>query len=380
MNHDLDSTRPKLPQQAQLMLSHTEKRALLEVRSHKYLSRADLVHMLGFSKSTVSTTINKLIQLGLLEEHREKPAGGQVGQPALRLNIVPDALRFVGLNVSTRGIFAAVCNFACEPLWISKPAPLPNSAEDVVHMSQQLVAQAFEQAGCQTDIGIYIPGALSPDGDILELTPKQQHVPFDDVVKGLSQAYPESQILASNASDILLQALEPDNHKQVIFLVSMADGVGATTFNRDQIFRGGFNQASNFGGLIPETGPRPSLPDLAAHMGMPVDNLSLDYLDDLFRADNQALLAWIEDRGKRLSQPLSAVVQLINPNKIVFGGNFPASILAALIQFVDLSVYDLPNRLPVAKPELSVARVVGDHSRTLSAATIPIAQLLYESV
>jgi predicted NBD/HSP70 family sugar kinase len=249
-----------------------------------------------------------------------------------------------------------------------------------VRVSQQLVAQAFEQARCQTDIGIYIPGVLSPDGDILELTPKQQHVPFEDVIKSLSQAYPESQILASNASDILLQALEPDNHQHVIFLVSMADGVGATTFNRDQIFRGGFNQASNFGGLIPETGPRPSLPDLAVHLGIPVEDLSLEYLDDLFHAGNQSLLAWIEDRGTRLSQPLSAVVQLINPNKIVFGGNFPASILAALMKFVDLSVYDLPNRLAVAKPELSVARVVGDHSRTLSAATIPIAQLLYESV
>ncbi|MEM7737098.1 MAG: ROK family transcriptional regulator [Deinococcota bacterium] len=380
MSCDPDNTRPKLPQQIQLTLSPTEKRALLEVRNHNHLSRADLVHTLGFSKSTVSTTVNKLIQLGLLEEHREKPDNGQVGQPALRLNIIPDALRFVGLNLSTRGIFAAVCNFACEPLWVSEATPLPDTVTEIVRMSQQLVAQAFEQARCQTDIGIYIPGALSPDGDILELTPKQQHIPFDNVIKGLSQAYPESQILASNASDILLQALEPDNHKQVIFLVSMADGVGATTFNRDQIFRGGFNQASNFGGLIPETGPRPSLPDLAAHMDIPVEDLSLDYLDDMFHAGNQSLLDWIEDRGRRLSQPLSAVVQLINPNKIVFGGNFPASILAALTQLVDLSVYDLPNRLAVAKPALSVAKVVGDHSRTLSAATIPIAQLLYESI
>ncbi|MBX5010579.1 hypothetical protein [Rhizobium lentis] len=101
---------------------------------------------------------------------------------------------------------------------------------------------------------------------------------------------------------------------------------GGGLVTKDAVFRGAFNQASNIGALIPETGPRPSLSDLARHLGCRLDELSEDFLSALFQGGDARLIDWIDDRGERLSKPLATVVQLFNPDAIVVGGFFPRAI------------------------------------------------------
>ncbi|MBX5083084.1 hypothetical protein HJB56_09950 [Rhizobium lentis] len=58
---------------------------------------------------------------------------------------------------------------------------------------------------------------------------------------------------------------------------------GGGLVTKDAVIRGAFNQASNIGALIPETGPRPNLSDLARHLGCRLDELSEDFLSALFQ-------------------------------------------------------------------------------------------------
>ena len=90
----------------------------------------------------------------------------------------------------------------------------------------------------------------------------------------------------------------------------------------------------------------------------------------------ERLRRWIEARGEQLSWPLSIVVQLFNPTAIVVGGLFPRPIYEALLARVDLGRLDHPGRMPLPKPALQVASVVGPDAMAVTSAAIPIAHLL----
>ncbi|MDP2779072.1 hypothetical protein [Devosia sp.] len=163
---------------------------------------------------------------------------------------------------------------------------------------------------------------------------------------------------------------------QVLFHLACTDGVGGQIFDRSRIVRGGFNQAGNIGGMVPEPGPRPSVTDLAHTLGCAPAELDLARLESLFADRDAILLDWIVSRAEVISWPLSAVVQLINPQKIILGGNLPKSILGALCDKIDLDKYDVPGRMPLNKPDVLISDVIGEARRAVAASTLPLASFL----
>lgn len=86
--------------------------------------------------------------------------------------------------------------------------------------------------------------------------------------------------------------------------------------------------AGNIGALFPETGPRSSLPDLAK------------YLDQ---------------RRHALSYALNADVQLINPDRLILGGDLPSSALHQFKERIDLT----PRAAPAAQARRDRVRFAG---------------------
>lgn len=147
------------------------------------------------------------------------------------------------------------------------------------------------------------------------------------------------------------------------------------TFN-GSVFRGAYNQAANIGGLIPETGPRPSLTDLAKYLDCELEDLSQERLSELFDAKDTELSAWIKDRGTRMSEPLSASVQFFNPDAILIGGFFPRAILEAICTNIRLDVYDVAGRRPLTRPTVEVSRTLGPQGTAEAASFLPTAALI----
>ena len=128
--------------------------------------------------------------------------------------------------------------------------------------------------------------------------------------------------------------------------------------------------------MSPVSRPRPTVLDLASHLGTTPDALDEARLAVLLTDRDKRLCEWIEARGDQISGPLSIVVQLFNPTAIVVGGIFPRPIYEALLARVDLGRLDHPGRLPLPKPALQVASVVGPDAMAVTSAAIPIARLL----
>ncbi|WP_375337331.1 ROK family protein [Rhizobium lentis] len=169
------------------------------------------------------------------------------------------------------------------------------------------------------------------------------------------------------------EAHRPLTSHRCLFYISLDFGIGGGLVTKSAIFRGAFNQASNIGALIPETGPRPNLSDLARHLGCPLDELSEDFLSALFQEGDARLIDWIDDRGERLSKPLATVVQLFNADAIVVGGFFPRAILERLCARIDLGALDVAGRRPLTRPTLTATRLSGPAGLAEAAALLPIA-------
>ena len=114
---------------------------------------------------------------------------------------------------------------------------------------------------------------------------------------------------------------------------------------------------------------RPSLPDLASHLRLDPKKPIYDVMLNARDGKHAQIEDWIRSRGQALSGPLSIVTQLLNPTDIVLGGLFPNWILEGLISQIRLNLYDVEGRAPIAKPSLRVARVVGEQSLSVSAAS-----------
>ena len=362
------------------MLSPTERRILDGIRTNPGRSRAEFALELGLSKAMLSKAVGHFVELGLVREQRETPAIGARGQPALRLEIESRAVIGIGINLTTRGLYLSAVDFTSDGLeTLTLPRPERFDAASVVPVVVDGVRRvlAGRRAAGATCVGIAIAvhGLVDPQQRIEEITPSQRDVPYDAVREALQQRF-GLPVHFESFPQAFFEASRPGNRHRTIFHLVLGFGIGGVLAEGTRIYRGGFNQAGNIGALMPEPHPRPSLTDLAEYLDEPVAELSNQRLERLIDRREARLEAWFDSRGPALSMPLSAVVQLFNPEAIVIGGELPRGLYERLLPYVDLSIFDVPGRMPLRKPELRVAALTGELGRAQSAASVPIAQLL----
>jgi predicted NBD/HSP70 family sugar kinase len=363
-----------------LPLGPTDRQIFMEIRNVTGTTRVAVARRLGLSKATLSRSLSKLDAMGLVTEERKKPTSGQVGQPTIRITLRLDRVRVIGLNMSTQGCVAAVSDLSGSRIWHSHQQPLAANAAAITLQAIALVTDAMTVADVGScDIGLFVPALFTPDGEIYEVTPNQSVIPFARIIAALRQEWPGSTVVPSGRADLLHHALEPEHFGQVLFHLSFADGIGGQIFDRDRPFRGGSNMSGNIGGMVPETGPRPSVTDLTHTLGMGPGLLSPDRIAGIHAAGDPRLRQWITDRATLLGPSISAVVQLINPEKLIIGGNLPQSVLAELAEQIDMSVYDVATRKPLRKPDISISNIIGEVARSFASASLPLARFAFAS-
>jgi len=361
-----------------LGLSPTERQVFMCLRNRPGATRVSMARDLGLSKPTVTRAITKLTSFGLVTESRTKPEAGQLGQPEIAIELDADAFRFLGLSISDYGINAAMIALNGQIIWQSEILPLRTDESGIIAQVTALTATAMQSVEVDyCDIGIVVPALFSGRDDIYEVTPTHKNIPYKEIVEALRKIYDQANVVASSRAGVLHHAIQEEHAGHVLFYLNLAEGIGGQIFDRDRPFVGGYNMAGNIGALIPETGPRPSLPDLANYLDQPRHALTLSYLDRMLMAEDARLLRWIEERADGLSYALSAVVQLINPDRLILGGDLPSSVLHQFKERIDLTRYDTQGRRPLRKPDVIVSDLLGETNRSIAAAAVPLADFAF---
>ena len=355
-------------------LRPAERAVLDALRRRPGQSRAMLAADLGLSPASMSAVVGRFLSDGWITEKRvHRPA--RRGQPALHLRLRDGALAGLGLSLSTGGIRAASVDASGRILdLVESPVGADDAARGLAEAREavdHLTASAEGFAG----IGIWAPAMIGREGQILEVTPTQSGVDYAAFARMLEDRYALPVILESKAPAID-EAMHGAATDAVVFMLFLDYGVGGSLIDGLRVYRGGFGQAVNIGALVPDSGPRPSLPDLARHLGLTGSEPPPRMLEALIAADDPRLADWIESRAAALSPALATVVQLFNPTDIVVGGQFPPEILARLLARITLDRHDMPGRLAVRKPRLRLARVVGENAMAVSAASVALHRIL----
>ena len=351
-------------------LSLTERRILDQIRRQPGVSRADVAQQLGLSPALLTKVATRFVGDGVLSEKRQRNQT-QRGQPALKLSVRNRSVVGLGLSLSTDGVCGAAQDLTGETVAVRRhsfdwddPASAVQAAEAVLRAIPVWDAHI---AG----ITIWAPGLPDASGELVEVTPSQNALDYSRLRRDLQDRLGIDVTLESKASAIhdLMWAPASD---AVIFKLFLDFGVGGSLIDGTRVFRGAFGQACNIGALVPDSGPRPSLPDLARALGLDLRSLDLGDIERRMDAGDPQLVDWVATRGAQLSEPLSVVVQLINPASIVVGGLFPVNVIEALIGHIDLTRHDVPGRIALTKPDIRPATIAGPDSMAIAAASVPL--------
>lgn len=358
-------------------LRPAERRILNAIRHRPDQSRALLAKELCLSPALLSGTVSTFLEEGWITERRVRTPARR-GQPALHLRIEERIIAGLGLSLSTGGIAASSVDLTGRVLQKAHHATNAQDLARGIEVARQAISDLLGSAQCFAGITIWVPAMIGATGEIMEVTPSQKQVDYAAYRSALENSFGLPVHLESKcpAIDEAMNVADPE---AVLFTLFLDYGVGGGLIDGLRVFRGGSGQAVNIGALLPEPGIRPSLPDLARYLGLETPEPGFEQMSQASGALREQIDLWIQSRGAALSRPLSAVTQLLNPTDIVLGGLFPRWILEGLMGQIRLDLYDVEGRFPICKPNLRIARVVGEDALSVSAASVSVFRALSDS-
>jgi predicted NBD/HSP70 family sugar kinase len=356
-----NTNKKSLTTDASLLKQINFARILSLLRYHPRLTRATIARRTGLTRSTVTVITAELIATGLLRTGQETASGTEGGRPGVELELDPDGAFFIGIAIGDENIRVVELNLAAQVTGRVQAAITNTDPETITQQVIELVQQIW-QANPQSKvrsrgIGITVPGSLNREGIVLR-APRLQWRNIDlRTYLNLHFDLPlfiENDANAGALVEMYLSGAMP-GHSLLYLLLGV--GVGAGMVLNHRLLRGAGGTACEISELMLDphpghsiSGDRPgTLEALCSKIGLlnayrhrsgePIDFNTL--LLHLEHADEMAQ-AVVTEWGKYLSWGVRGLVGVLNPERVVFGGQ-----LAALIPYVQDQLDEvLHNCLP----------------------------------
>ena len=333
------------------------------------LSRAELARYMGVNRSSAGNIVLELAEVGLVREVPENdvanPAGQpRAGRPGILVEIVPEAVFFVGVEIGVEHITCVEIDLAGKIVHsaTNRFDGHNSNPQDAVRVA---IDRAFAEIGkdrlvrCQ-GLGITVPGQMDQNG-FIHVAPilGWRNLDLTALVRSLLPAeIPVGAENDGNAFGIGITYSQPEAASGVTFFMVIETGVGGGIVIEGKLFRGGNGLAGEVGHLKTRN---PAYRNLEQAFGR--DRILSSYRQFNPEADLDIFLRDVRDRVPQAVQLAEewatlfafAVVQisrLIDPNRIVVGGS-------------------------VAELYPLVAARVDAHIRGLQAETFPIPEIVF---
>jgi len=329
--------------------SYARERVISALIRHGVASRAELARSTSLAASTVSAVIASLVDEGLIIERGspEGPNGGtKGGRPATLLSLHRSAGTVVGIDLGKRHLRVAAADLAHTVLAertvpVSQDRPAAQDIDAIVTMVGQVLSEAGSDGSHVIGMGMGLPGPVLADtGHMADSTILPGWVGID---------------AAAAVSEALGLTVEVDNDANLgaiaewtwgsgrgcshLAYLKVSTGIGAALILDDRPYRGGAGTAGEIGhtvldpgGQICRCGNRGCLEMLA---GTPVllealrpihgADLTTEKLVELAIAGDLPCRRVIADAGRAIGVALANVCNLINPTRVVVGGELGAA-------------------------------------------------------
>src|SRR5690348_12504538 len=370
-------------------------RVIHALRDQGLISRAEIARRTGLSRSTVSSLVADLQADGLVVERAEHGAahGTQGGRPPILLSFDASAGAAIGIDFGHSHLRVAVSDLASTILSERRePLDTDHDAQQGLELAAEMVADALSDAGVpRTAVigaGMGLPGPIE---QVEGTVGSSAILPGWIGMTAAAEMRRRLDIPVMVDNDANLGALAEAafgagrDAGDLIYL-KISSGIGAGLILNGRLYRGSAGLAGELGhvlvnpdGIVCRCGNRGCLETVAA-TGALVDLLRRSHGDDLtvpamIEAATQGDAGCrrvIDDAGRALGQVVATLLNVLNPEMLIVGGDLAAAgdlLLDGIRESVARAA--LPE---AARRAEVVAGVLGDRAQVLGALALVVSE------
>ncbi len=374
MIHDLP---PRLPDQP------SERAALRALYEHGRMSRANLARILGLNRSSSGHIIAGLMDRGLVQEMPDSAPTPGPGRPGILLDLVPGAMRFLGLEIGVEHISVIELDLAARVIRAETQGFDGATAPVALALAQGLAMAGRPER--LAGIGIAIPAQMDSNGG-LRLAALLGWRDLDVVAMARTVgALPDSlAVRAENDANAFALGVTWGRRQSVpgvTLLVNMETGVGGGILIDGRLFRGGGGMAGEIGHM--HLGPGGATIEERLGLGRLLTDYRVPRLADFLAAvtDREPRAVLIaEDWAQTLAFALTQTCRIVDADRVVLGGSVAAlyPLVAARVQAHRIAA--LSHAFPLPPIELAPDSTFGAafgaaammHQRALTGEDAPL--------
>jgi predicted NBD/HSP70 family sugar kinase len=368
-------------------------RVLGYLRDGSPRTRAQLAELSGLARSTLSSRLDQLVSVGLVEavaggvSSGGRPAGFLAFRPAARILLAIDLGATHGVVALTDLAGTVLVSEATALRIADGPEPTLDWA---LATAERLRAQVGRSVDEIVGVGIGLPGPVEHSTGLPTNPPIMPGWDGFDV-PGYIRARYDVPVLVDNDVNLLALGEHATVWRRVddLLFVKVATGIGAGIISGGTLQRGAQGSAGNLGHVrVPFSSRTPAHgrpdDDLEALASGPVlaralaqagrSSLSSSDVVELARAGDSEAIEAIRQAGRDIGEVLSTCIDLLNPSVIVIGGSL-AEAGDLLLAGVREVVYR--QSTPLATRHLTITEsLAGETGGVIGAATMLIHHLL----
>ncbi len=337
------------------------------------ISRAQLAHLTGLNKSTVSSLVDELLQRKLVHEIGNNVGGA--GRPATMIEVNPQVGKIIGVELGVDFISVAVTDFMGNILWRKREDANPNEEQEkIINQILLIVKEAmfFGKSKKQhfLGIGVTTPGTVNINDGVLIFAPNLhwRNVPFGKIFSEQTKlkVFLENDANAAAVAEHLFGAAR---QVQDFLFVFSGVGIGGGLFLNGKLYRGKNGYAGEIGHFPIMTEPSQTvchcgnrgcwetyanqysiiqrvrarlevkrtsiIPKLMAEQN---SGLTIPLIKQAADAGDKEAIDSFAEAGLAMGQGFAGLINIFNPSKIILGG--PLSVAGK---------YLLPNIIEAVK-------------------------------
>ncbi|MDQ0455864.1 ROK family transcriptional regulator [Rhizobium paknamense] len=322
------------------VLRQISVRAAMDLLLHEGpMSRATLAKKTGLSKQTMSEVIRTLEESGWVQV--KGIVSGKVGRSAITYEVSPEAGFALGVDLGATTVRLALVNIVGTIVDESESASRGLSGAALLSLVHDLVEAMLTRTGIARDkvllAAVATPGVVDPASGALMLAPNMGDLSGLDLVKGLSEALGARVIVENDIN----AAMVGESWKGCSAgiengaFISLGTGIGLGMMINGKLMKGAHGAAGEISylpfGADPYSGESLERGALECAIGArgiqeryrAVSGQELAVRDILERAEagNEAAFAAIAETARLTALLVVSVDAMIDPEKIVLGGN-----------------------------------------------------------
>ncbi len=365
-----------------------ESRALAALLRQGGMSRADLARELGVTRATASSIVSSLAEIGFVEDETDMSAEREkrTGRPGTMVRLRADHAIFLGADIAIDHISLAAIDMnakiiaqdriACDCARLPLDDLCALIGRQICKFTQRLASPDAVQG-----LNVVVPGPVDQNGNVVRAPLLGwQNVPLRRLLAAHLGSLPVTN-LENDANAFAIAEMHRSRRNDLLDAVYLfiEDGVGGCIVNGGNLLRGHDGSAGEMGHIIVGDGgflasalikgslegyvSRPALLARYQFHGGQAASL-VGFLAALANDERSARLA-ASDWSHYLGRGLATLVSVVNPERIVLGGQ-AAAVFAHTRAEVQASIR--AHLLPGAKVTPIDLSTMGDEAPAFGAA------------